>query len=184
MVEGLSRQAACFPRMNSSRSARRAAGGARPRPARRRLPRRPGLLRCPCRALPSPRHARAARPESAPPSALPAGAPPGQPVSRPGTRAEIADCGSVPSSTTSRPGASNAAHANLEGGRTEPISNATSRVPVSSDQMPCDPRLQADRRQLPPASRRVNPSGSMCRRYADSRSTPDSASRASRPAPA
>jgi hypothetical protein len=56
-------------------------------------------------------------------------------VGRPGTRAE-ADCGSVPSSATSRPGASNAAHANLEGGRVEPVSTATSRVLMSSDQRP------------------------------------------------
>jgi hypothetical protein len=75
-------------------------------------------------------------------------------IARSGTSAD-ADCGSVPSSTTSRPGASNAAHANLEGGRIEPISTATSRVLMASDQTPCDPRLRADRRQLPPAGRRV-----------------------------
>lgn len=62
------------------------------------------------------------------------------PASRLGTRAETADCGSVPSSTASCPGASNAAHANFEGGRTEPISTATTRVPIATDQTACHPR--------------------------------------------
>lgn len=60
------------------------------------------------------------------------------PARRPGTKAETADSGSVPELTQSRPGASNAAHAKFEGGRTEPISTATTRTPCR-DQTPRDP---------------------------------------------
>src|SRR5262249_9328825 len=62
---------------------------------------------------------------------------------------ETAVSGSSPALMTSRPGASNAAHANFDGGRTDPISTATTRVPMPSDQMPSYPSPQVDRRSLP-----------------------------------
>ena len=73
------------------------------------------------------------------------------PARRPGTRAETADTGFAPEST-SRPAASNAAHANFEGGRTEPISTATTQASMPSDQTRTDPRSATDRRQVPPAA--------------------------------
>jgi hypothetical protein len=55
----------------------------------------------------------------------------------------VADIGDV------TPGASNAVHANFDGGRTDPISAATTRVSMPSDQTPHHLNPQAGRRSLP-----------------------------------
>src|SRR5215472_10095334 len=61
---------------------------------------------------------------------------------------ETAVSGSSPALMKCRPGASSATHANFDGGRVEPISTATTRVLMPSDQTPHHPSSQADRRSL------------------------------------
>jgi hypothetical protein len=62
------------------------------------------------------------------------------PDSRPGASTQTAVSGSVPAAIKARSGASNAAHANFEDGPTEPISTATTRMPMHTHRTPYQPR--------------------------------------------
>ena len=58
------------------------------------------------------------------------------PQARPPTTADTADRGSLPDMMASRAGGANAAQANLEGGRTDPTSTATTRIPMACIKRP------------------------------------------------
>ena len=79
-----------------------------------------GLLPSPSRAFPSLRHAPGWPSGTGTDIGASSSNVAWAPASRPGTSPETAVSGSVPSAIRSRPGASNAAHANLEDGPTEP----------------------------------------------------------------
>ena len=114
--------------------------------------RRPGPVASPFRALSSLRHAPGWLSGTGTDIGASSSNAAWAPASRPGTSSETAVSGSVPSAIRSRPGASNAAHANFEDCPAEPISTATTRTPMHTDRTPHQPR-SASRRRLPPGGR-------------------------------